>query len=528
MLCACLGGALWSLAFAPFSILAAGYLSFALPCLWVAYGLPKAGNRVFLLVFAWAFCANIASLYWIAHAVYLAFGYSLLGAILGFLAILAICCYLALYPLGAVFAQRLLLRFNPRASSVIRIGLFVSLYALAESLRSSAFGGFPWNLAGYAWNSSILLAQMSALGGIELTSLLALCSYALAALAAYHLLSRRLRSACIYGLLSLAIPLASATFGTLRLAQAPPIENGAPVVRIVQPNIEQHKKWREQDAIDNFRHTIALSLRQRAHSVSLLLWPETAFPYRLTTEDTAHGQVLVHPWIPQLLAAVPRWLVFGAVRESKQQRASGYKNSLLMIDNLGRMQGLYDKVRLVPFGEFIPFADAFSNTATGTLTSFPSFERGNKSELLSPTPSLSLSVQICYEAIFSELRPFVKQGAKHEDGLSYEQPDLLFNATNDGWFGHSSGPYQHLEMARIRAIERGVPLFRAANTGISVVFDAFGREITRLAYGEEGWLDAPIPPKTQHLLLVRNFGNALFWLLWISLSTCLVLFHKRL
>ena len=189
---------MWSLAFAPFFILPAAYISFALPCLWVAFEPRKTQKvtRIYLLLFAWAFCANISSLYWIAYAVYLSFGQSLLGAGVAGISLLLLCCYLSLFTLGALLAQRLLLRLYPSESALFRIGIFVCTFVLAESLRSVLFGGFPWNLAGYTWNISIMLLQTNALGGIALTSLLALCSYAIAALAIFHILAKRTSFLC--------------------------------------------------------------------------------------------------------------------------------------------------------------------------------------------------------------------------------------------------------------------------------------------------------------------------------------------
>ena len=229
----------------------------------------------------------------------------------------------------------------------------------------------------------------------------------------------------------------------------------------------QQKKWRVEDAFVNFQRALDLSVRDRPSSVALVLWPETAFPYRLTTEETATGQVLEHPWMSALVAIVPKFLIFGAVRENKRNaesgNRSGYRNSVLMIDALGGWQGGYDKVRLVPIGEFIPFANNRFVRGIKTLTNFPSFVSGEASPLLHAASLFTLEVQICYESIFPNLLPFVT--FSHDDG----SPDFLFNATNDGWFGRSSGPYQHLAMARVRALERGLPFFRAANTGISTV-----------------------------------------------------------
>ena len=495
----------------------------------------------------WSLTAYLTSLYWVSHAVWLSFGQSTFGAIAGGFATLGLCVFLSLYAIASLLALTLLMPRTTRATPLLRVGLFVCIFALAESLRGLLFGGFPWNFAGYAWNRSLWLLQTNALAGIELTSFFALASYALAALSFFYFKARARRAATLALVCALAIPASAAVFGAWRLAGAPPpletlrteqaleplpkqlpkkLPKKLPLVRIVQPNITQQKKWRVEDAFANFRRTLDLSISERPASVALLLWPETTFPYRLTTDEQATGQKLEHSWLALLIRVVPRWLVFGAVRENAQNEtqatqrdaAPNYRNSLLMIDARGGLQGFYDKVRLVPLGEFIPFTNNRFAKKIKTLTSFPSFARGETSPLLRADSSLTLEVQICYESIFPNLLPFVAPSSA---------PDLLFNATNDGWFGRSSGPYQHLAMARVRAVERGLPFFRAANTGISAVFDPFGRELARLELNTEGWIDSPLPKKTDRLLMTARFGNGLFWLVWfVSTALCLT-FVKR-
>ncbi len=533
-----LAGVLWTLSFEPFSFLPAGYLSFALPCLWVAYDLPRSHaqgyaqgygvKRALKLMATWAFTAYLTSLYWVSHAVWLSFGQSLFGAVAGGVVALVLCVFLSLYALAALLASTLLLARTTSASPLLRVGLFVCTFALAESLRGLLFGGFPWNFAGYAWNTSLWLLQTNALAGIELTSFFTLASYALAALSLFHFAHGARRAAAIALVCALAIPASAAAFGATRLAGAPPLDKTPPVVRIVQPNIVQHKKWRVEDALANFRRTLDLSVRQRPASIALLLWPETTFPYRMTTHEQATGQPLEHPWMSSLLSAVPQWLAFGAVRENspseRQNENSGYRNSVLMIDAVGGLQGFYDKVRLVPLGEFIPFTNNRLGKRIKTLTSFPSFARGEMSPLLHAGSAFTLEAQICYESVFPDLLPFVVPAS---DGNGGGSPDLLFNATNDGWFGRSSGPYQHLAMARVRAVERGLPFFRAANTGVSAVFDPFGRELARLELGSEGWIDSPLPKKTDRLLMTAHLGNGLFWMVWFFVVSLCLIFVKR-
>jgi apolipoprotein N-acyltransferase len=212
--------------------------------------------------------------------------------------------------------------------------------------------------------------------------------------------------------------------------------------------------------------------------VTHLIWPEAAFPFFLTREPDALAQIagLIKP---------STILITGAVRAAsdanpRDQRAY---NSIYVIEPNGSIRGIYDKVHLVPFGEYLPFQRVLERFGLMQLTKviggFLSGDRRRPMDLLGAPKMLPL---VCYEAIFP--------GAAVPPG---ERPGWMVNVTNDGWFGLSSGPYQHLQQARVLAIAEGLPLVRAANTGISAVIDPVGRIINSLPLGVEGVLDAQLP-----------------------------------
>jgi apolipoprotein N-acyltransferase len=212
---------------------------------------------------------------------------------------------------------------------------------------------------------------------------------------------------------------------------------------------------------------------------SILIWPESAFPFFLTREADAMAQ------IADLL---PRGtvLITGSVRAPDQPagtRISRAYNSIYVIDHEGSVVSVYDKVHLVPFGEYLPFQDWMEKLGFVQLTKvqggFIPGARRVAMEIPNAPRALPL---ICYEAIFPE-----------DVVTSDDRPGWIVNLTNDGWFGFSSGPYQHLQQARLRAIEQGLPVVRAANTGISAVIDPLGRVVARLGLGIEGVLDSTLP-----------------------------------
>jgi apolipoprotein N-acyltransferase len=245
------------------------------------------------------------------------------------------------------------------------------------------------------------------------------------------------------------------------------------------------------------------------HDATVLIWPEAAFPFFLTREPDALAQIadLIKPNTE---------LITGAVRAAPSepgQRVTRAYNSVYVIDGDGSIRGIYDKVHLVPFGEYLPLEPLLQKLGLQNLTKAAGgFLAGDRRRAMDVAGAPKVLPLICYEAIFP--------GAAVPPG---QRPGWLVNVTNDGWFGISSGPYQHFQQARVLAIAEGLPLVRAANTGISAVVDPVGRIIKSLPLGSEGVLDSQLPRALSPTVYAR-FGN---YILIACLAFSLILVIKR-
>jgi apolipoprotein N-acyltransferase len=264
-----------------------------------------------------------------------------------------------------------------------------------------------------------------------------------------------------------------------------------------------------------------LSLSDRAsgpHSkgvrdVTHLIWPESAFPFLLAREPEALAQIadLLPPGTV---------LVTGAARaEAPGPGATLLRayNSVYVVDDGGSVLSVYDKVHLVPFGEYLPFQALLESVGVMQLTKVQGgFVPGDRRRLLTIPGAPAAIPLICYEIIFS--------GSIVAPG---ERPGWLLNVTNDGWFGNSTGPYQHFQQARVRAIEEGLPLVRAANTGISAVVDPFGRILSSLPLGVDGVIDAPLPKRIEPTVFARlgDLWAAIF--VFLSALFCVTLKYRN-
>jgi apolipoprotein N-acyltransferase len=279
-------------------------------------------------------------------------------------------------------------------------------------------------------------------------------------------------------------------------------------LRLMQPNLQQDVKFNYAARYEVMNRYIALSNRASGpdapgmKDVTHLIWPESAFPFFLAREPDALAQ------ITQLLPpnAV---LITGAVRvaEPVNPTAPAVYNSIYVIDHAGSIVALYDKVHLVPFGEYLPFEKILARLGFQELTKQRGgFLAGDRRRLIAiPGAPVALPL-ICYEIIFpGDVTP---RG---------QRPGWIVNVTNDGWFGISTGPYQHLQQARIRAIEEGLPLARAANTGISAVIDPLGRIVNSLPLGREGVIDSPLPRPIRAPLYARVGDAPAFVMVAIAL-----------
>lgn len=413
-----------------------------------------------LIAGVFGFAYHLAALWWIGSALLVdaeTFGAFLPLAVLGVPLMLAPFHALAGLLVGLVPA-----RVAPRLLAL------AAALAATEFLRGIVLTGFPWNVPGVQLASSLTLAQSAALVGVEgLAAPAVLIGAAPALLWARH--GRWL------ALPIAALAVAMVGFGAARLATAPPAAADAPRVRVVQPNIAQAFKWDPAERERIWRTLLQLTAEDADYDV--VVWPETALPFLYRTPSAEQLA---------LAAALPEGaqLVTGAVEMDPDGAGARATNSVFVIGSDGGVGARYDKARLVPFGEYLPLSGLLSRLGLQALVGGTSDFAAGPGPATLATNAGVVQPLICYEIIFADTPPPDPDGG----GARW-----IANVTNDAWFGNTPGPLQHLRHARLRAIERGVPVVRAANTGISAVIDASGRATAALALGTRGRLDAPLP-----------------------------------
>ena len=378
-----------------------------------------------------------------------------------------------------------------------RILAFAAAMAGVEWLRGHILTGFPWNAFGYTLTPTPVMMQSAALVGLWGLTLAAFIIFAAPAALA-PIPAGRTRGAWILGAFAAALLAAHIAYGAIRLAQAGEPASG-PAIRIVQPALDQSEKWQTANEDEIVRRYLSLSreatsARSGLDGVVLLIWPESAFPFLLTDR-------------PEVLTAIAdvlppgTTLITGAVRADDPPDASIQAfNSVLVVDDLGTITAAYDKVHLVPFGEYLPFRPLFDLLGIRQLVAIPEgFAFGAKRLTLTVPGAAPFAPLICYEIIFP--------GAVLAAG---PRPGWMLNLTNDTWFGDTPGPYQHFLQGRVRAVEEGLPMVRAANSGISAIVDAHGRIVHSLGVGPAGIIDGNIPEDAAFTLYTR-LGDWLFF-----------------
>ncbi len=350
--------------------------------------------------------------------------------------------------------------------------LLACLWATAEFARSHLLTGFPWVLPGYVWVETPVM-QVAALLGPHVLGFLTLLGGLM-----LGLLSRR--GAVFAGLLVAA----GWGYGALRLAEPLPERTDPVVVRLVQPDAVQALKWDPLWQAEFRNRLVTATAAPGDPPPDVVIWPETAVDFLLgeaPAEQAALGTLL----------GPDAHLVLGLRRREAGPDGPLWFNSLAVLGADGSALGVYDKHHLVPFGEYMPAAGFVARLRVPGLETLTGsgFSAGPGARLVEVDGLPAFLPLICYEAIFPH-------GMTAPEGRA----DWLVQITNDAWFGQISGPYQHLAQARIRSIEQGLPLARAANTGISAMIDARGRVVASLGLGETGYLDgllpAALPPTT--------------------------------
>ncbi len=416
----------------------------------------------------------LAGLYWIGFAFLVdapTFGWLLPLAVIGLPAGLAI-----FTAFGVAVARMLWTR------GAVRILALGVAFTAAEWLRGHLLTGFPWNAFGYALTSPLVLAQSASIIGIWGLTFIAVVVFATPALLADDRAETRMPWLPLA--LGLVVLGGLGGFGALRLARTPTQFVDGVRLRIMQPNLQQDVRFNYAAKQQVMNRYIALSDRASGPQsagvggATHLIWPESAFPFLLTREPDALAEIA-------RLLRDGTVLITGAVRlaEPVNPAEPAAYNSIYVIGHDGSIVSLYDKVHLVPFGEYLPFQHFLESLGLQQLTKQRGgFRPGDRRRSIDVPGAPHALPLVCYEIIFPrEVMP---------DG---PRPGWIINVTNDGWFGISSGPYQHFQQARVRAIEEGLPLVRAANTGISAVVDPLGRIVNSLPLGIEGVMDSPLP-----------------------------------
>jgi apolipoprotein N-acyltransferase len=461
--------------------------------IWLAAGVS--GRReAFVLGWSFGFGFFLAGFYWIALALLVdiaSYWWLLPPALIALPVFFGIFSGLALVVYEAIGAR-----------GFARAFALAIAWTASEWLRGHILSGFPWNLIGYAWSGGFpgagTVLQTTAATGIYGLSLLTVIIAALPAALGDHVFgaARPWRRLAPTGaaLLLLAV-LAGA--GATRLvgasnAMVPDIR-----LRLVQPSIAQTLKWDAREREANFQRLLALSAGPGHDQVTDIIWPEAAATFFLNRDPARRAAIAT---------VVPRGglLITGALRTEPPPETPVHAwNSLVALDDRGAIRGNYDKFHLVPFGEYMPLRSLIPIPAIAN--DGVDFGAGPGPRTLDLPGLPPVGPLICYEVIFP--------GAVTDPA---RRPSWLLNVTNDAWYGFSSGPFQHFAIARVRAIEEGLPLVRSANNGISGVIDAYGRVVRRLGLDDVGVVDSGLPVSLSTPPLYARLGDWMLVILMVA------------
>lgn len=483
-------GAFAALAFTPTYFIFALFVSF--PALLLMIYKSRSYKETFFIGWCFGFGFFLHGLYWISYA--LLVDSNLFGWLVPF-AITLIPAALALYIAIAVTI------IHPARKDPLRLILcFTASWVLIEILRTSLFTGFPWLALGYSLGNWLTMIQSASIFGVFGLSVLVL----LVSTSPFLILTRiKKRMLWPYLFVCTLLSISNFTYGTWKLDNNK-TEFTSQKIRIVQPNIKQDLKWDRNHRYTNLQKLLRLSKSQE--NLTYIIWPESALTYSI---EDPQVKTLLTPILPE-----NGFLLTGAINYKPD--LNKLYVSLLAINKDGQLKASYNKKHLVPFGEYIPFKNLIPGLQKLTY-GLMDYSKGEPEEnIISLTETPSFRPLICYETFFPT-----------EILETNQKPDFLLNIINDAWYRDSSGPFQHLEMAKFRAIENGLPMIRAANTGVSAIIDAYGRTIKTLPLNDTGYLENNLPKKNLDLTRYREYGNDITMFLLLttlvaSLTTCKV------
>lgn len=485
---ALISGSFLSLAFAPLNFFIAPLVALPIFYLLLENELENKGLRkVFLLGFLFGFAHFLVGIHWIAISLLVdanQFAWLIPFALTIIPSILAL--YTALLAVSYKFLVAKL-RLNQTWQKIL---LFSFCWLLFEILRSNLLSGFPWNLLGYIWMFDLHFAQIGSVFGIYGLSFFAVLIGLFPVLFWQKPMPL---SNKFFGVFLISLLIGIVLFGYSHIDEKKLTRDDKTKIRMVQANIKQEVRWDESERYRNFLKHVDMTNSKSLKGVKAVIWSEASVPYALNDAPEL---------MEYLRYAVPKngVLITGALRLDPfvtGKRFSSVWNSIFVVSEKGATQH-YDKHHLVPFGEYVPFHQFLSflylDEAVDQITGGgEGFSEGEGAKTLF-TGAFSFSPLLCYESIFSG-----------EVMDRDHRPDLFVNLTNDAWFGKSSGPYQHFDMARMRAIEYGISLVRVAGTGISALVDPFGRIVAKMDLGESGIYDVPLI-KNEHPTIYGTYS----------------------
>lgn len=472
-----------TLAFSPLYLLPLLFIGFSGLLLQIISCTGK--KQAFLTGWWFGFGHFTTGIYWITYALLTdaaQFGWLVPFAVFGIAGVLALYC--------AVVAW---VTYIAPVKSIISKALILSLaWVVCEFARNYLLSGFPWNLVGYVWaisDATMQIASVTGIYGLGLLTVLVASSLAV-------FISSKPGRNIAFPVVMFGVFVLAGGWGYLRIDHAQDNYVDAVKLRIVQGNIEQKLKWLPGQREINLQKYINLTRREGFDTITHVIWPETAIPYALRQKNPELEELFRYVAPPHGV------LLTGAMRLEEVEDDYNVWNSLFAITQKG-IYSHYDKFHLVPFGEYIPLR-AWLPDAISKITQGPKdFSTGSGPKPLALPDGTTVLPLICYEGIFPQ----------YVNGEVKEPYSWILNITNDAWFGVSSGPYQHFNMVRMRAVEQGTPLVRAANTGISAVIDPYGRVVSSLALNRTGILDSPLPQKIGGGTIYSNYGKFITLLL---------------
>ncbi|MCB1650969.1 MAG: apolipoprotein N-acyltransferase [Alphaproteobacteria bacterium] len=459
-------GCLASLSMAPLSAWPILFISF--PTFYALLSASQNKKQAFALGWLFGFGYFVCSLSWIGNAL-LVEGNPYKWA--WPLAVSGLPALLAFFPAIAALLTRIT---APDLKTIRGTLAFLLFFSAAEIARGTLFTGFPWNLYGYTWISVLEIAQTA-----HITTAYGLSALTIfwAASPAFVLLSKNKTHKTIISAASILTITLSYAYGFYRLNNTPIQYHKDMQVLLVQPNIKQSEKWSAHKIAAHFAMLLEMSqnTQENNNKTTYIIWPETAISSVFLNDKGAMNALRAMLYTYPSNAA----LLTGALIYNPKEKS--YTNSLILIGKDGNISNIYNKHHLVPFGEYIPFQKWIP---LQPVVEFTGFKKGNGLQTFETQEGLRYSPLVCYEIIFPGR-------VVHKN----QNTDVIINVTNDGWYGNSAGPYQHLTQARFRAIETGIPVIRVANTGISAIINSLGETEYNTHLSEKISASSKIPLK---------------------------------